>query len=242
VNIDEFDVELFNYLNSVFSGEVLNDWTAKFISFFKILNKNSYVIKFCRANLMLNWILKIFLIKKSILLIRHPLAVISSQLKHGVWKNVKPPYIFQDEFKKNFPKIVENLKGVNEQEEILAVNWAIETLIPLLNPKPYPFILTSYEKLVLEKAKELKRILLLLDINTVKDLQLLLNRPSKTTRENSNVFIGDNLLCTWKKYLSKKQIKNILNVINKVGIDFYDIDLEPDYQRMNNFTINFNYV
>jgi hypothetical protein len=78
------------FLKRVFEGKMINDWTAREMSFRKARKSKRMIIKFVRANRLLPWICRRFRIPAPILLLRHPCAVISSQLNYG-WKNAVRP-------------------------------------------------------------------------------------------------------------------------------------------------------
>ena len=53
------------------------------------------------------------------------------------------------------------------------------------------------------------------------------NIPSKTTIKGSPILEGGNQLESWKSKLSKKQQIEIINIINKFGINNYSLGKMP---------------
>jgi len=128
--------------------------------------------------------------------------------------------------------ILDKLKKIETREEILAAAWCIDYIVPLSSPKPHKWINVFYEKLVKEKESETKRILK--EIGEKKLSQPMikgLQKPSMLTLESEKQVVKDTekQLSKWKKHLSEKQVKDILNVVSLFNLDFYSEDIEPDY-------------
>lgn len=196
-----------------------------------------YIFKFCFGNLLLPWIVNNFNLYP-ILLLRHPCAVVASQMKHGAWEGLEKgswEYKIPD-FKYNdlYLHYIDVLRNVKTYEENLAATWALTTIYPIENPSnDLKWITLSYESLVTNYEQEIDRIFSRLDINTPKKIMEVANKPSFTTKFNSadNINMGGQL-SHWTKSLSKSQIANILHIVKEFGIDFYDDSLEPDYSKI----------
>jgi len=226
---------------------LFNVYSDSILEYFKAMSTaNVYIVKFCRANRMLEWMVDKFKLKHTILLIRHPCAVVASQLSHGGWnhilKNNNSEYPdFSPEFIKKEPWIEKIVKSIKTTEEKMALSWCLDHYIVLSASKPYQWILTTYEKLVQDGESEIKSILNQLGYKAPMDIDKYLHKPSSSTSFDSNVMQGGNRLTTWKNKLSKDQIKRILAIVSKFGLDFYTDDLEPDYERLHkNPVIRYN--
>jgi hypothetical protein len=198
---------------------------------------------------MLPWIVKCFQLKGVFFIIRHPCAVIASQLKTGFcgYRSEFPPYSDIFPTKKNMldeiseinhfdSDLLRKLRNIEKKEEILAVTWCLDNCILLSQPKPYPWNLVIYEKLIREGEKEIKS---LFDNIGEKDIPksafYRLKKPSVTTMSEDQKFIKkpDLQLSKWKEYLSEKQIERILKIVSYFNIDFYPEDFEPIYEKFN---------
>jgi len=221
----------------IFSGINLNVSNIFKFSWFEYLKQiqeaDRYIVKFCRANRLLKWVTTKFKTQLPILLIRHPCAVVASQLSHGAWARVSSdhPYLNLEYIKKR-PWIKKIIDNVNTPEEKLTVTWCLDYYIPLSEPNPHPWTLTTYEKLVNAGEDEIKRIFQSLEQEVPKSVDEYLRMPSRSTRMDSNVMQGKNPLTTWKIRLSEEQQNNILDIVTKFGLDFYTENLEPDYKRL----------
>lgn len=57
---------------------------------------------------------------------------------------------------------------------------------------------------------------------------MMTSKPSKTTKEGSEILSGGNQLSGWEKQLNKTQINQILKVLNSFNIDIYNEELLPN--------------
>lgn len=202
-----------DFMKRVLSGQIMNINTLLKVKPMQILKNRNWIVKFVRANRMLRWIVENFPIRPPILLIRHPCAVVSSQMYiPSSWGNSKPSE--------------------------LARSWCYDYSIPLSSPKPHPWILVSYERLVREKEAEIKRIFKVLGFDVPKAAMDLFRRPSSTTRKDSPVRQGLDPLTDWKSHLTEEQVKHILGIVKGFGLDFYNEDPEPDYEWLRAYSNN----
>lgn len=233
-----------NYLRQVLGGKVkttsyrLEAASSVMAGFFS----SKIVAKFIRANRLLPWMSTTFTLRDMILIIRHPCAVVASQLQSGIYGYVRNKY---DELPKRKDVLEEAqeiqyldqstldyLEKIRTPEEILAATWCLDNLVPLSFPKPYPWILVSYEKLVREGVAQVQRIFNLLNTETPPKSIEKLRRLSHTAYDKGDYFSGENHISKWKSYLSSEQTDNILKVVTQFGFDCSSEDLEPDYDKL----------
>jgi hypothetical protein len=205
--------------------------------FGKSLGAERFVIKFCRANRLLMWMTKKVGARSPILLIRHPCAVVASQLHHGGWNHVVRETASEHpmatpEYEQEWPWIGEIVRKTTTPEERLAVTWCLDYFVPLSEKPPHPWILVSYERLVTDGRKELERVFKAIGGEVPGSVGSHLKAPSMTTRRGSNVLTGEDPLATWRTRLTRNQQKRILSAVARFGMDFYSEALEPDYGRL----------
>ena len=182
------------------------------------------IIKFVRANRLLPWICQTFQLRSPILLIRHPCAVIASQLKSQLdWGNPKrpesPPYI------ENYPAFKSALFETEGTEEYLAATWALDQLPLLMQEPPRPWKIVTYEELFLRTEETVSQICH--DCNLYIDMNVVMSRikkPSKVVYKS-----GISGIDGWKQQLTDKQISRIIKTVQSFGIHFYNQAIEPDY-------------
>ena len=195
------------FIGRVLTGQVLNTHTISHTHPVRILTTKSWIVKSVRATRLLAWISKRFPVRLLILLIRHPCAVVASQRSFPVWSATR--------------------------EEALADIWCQEYSVLLSSPRPHPWILVPYEKLVTEGRTELDRVFQALDMEVPRTAIEHLGIPSATSRERSAVRTGGNSLGAWREILTADQVRRVLDVVSTYGLDFYSDRLEPDYERLN---------
>jgi hypothetical protein len=204
----------------------------------QIQNCDGLLIKFCRANLLLPWLCRQFPEIRPIHLIRHPLSVISSQFRHPAFRDVGIKHhlfeirkngnpVFSDIFDRHYDKI----SKIRSRESLFANWWAIQNSV-VLKAEHKNWIAVSYESLYLNSTMELERIAAHLGVHTARFSTQNLHKPSYTANTGSEVIESKNHLSNFKRYLSKDQIKEILDIIQSYEIDCYSDALEPHYDRL----------
>jgi hypothetical protein len=219
------------FMRRVLTGQVLNSHTARRASLLEILTNEYWIIKFVRASRLLRWMTEKFPISTPILLMRHPCAVVASQMRHPAWSPTVSPAV-DSRFLGAYPWVSDILAGIETWEEVLAVTWCMDYFAPLSTPKPHPWLLVTYEKLVRHGEEEIQRIFNALELEVPKGAVKGLRVPSKSVREDSPILAGEEPLADWTRYLSKEQVKRILRLVSAFGLDFYSEGLEPDYERL----------
>ncbi len=211
----------------------------------KLKKSGVYISKINYGHLLMHWLIKHFNFK-SIVLTRHPCAVINSQLK---MKWFSESYIDDNLPDFRYNEVYKKYSGIYEKittiEEYLAFMWAIKVKESILsNTKTSAsYLITSYEGLVSQYDHEMGRIFEYLNMSipeAVYDHQYL---PSiSSTRQAEQRIKNKDQLGFWKQELKKSQIRSILNVIEKFEIDLYSENKEPDYNRLYNPGINNSFV
>ncbi|MCA9118222.1 MAG: hypothetical protein KDA79_24290, partial [Planctomycetaceae bacterium] len=134
-----------HFLRSVFEGRVVNEITLERLNLDEVRKVRRLIVKFVRVGRLLPWLCRTFPLPAPILLIRHPCAVVTSQLKAGKWNDVStvdaPGYVHE------FPAFQTALAQLNSLEERLAAQWALDQLPPLLEVQSRPWQMVTYEEL-----------------------------------------------------------------------------------------------
>jgi len=222
----------YDYMDKVLRGQVITKWTAreiKKLSIQECLKADTLIIKFVRANMILDWMVNSFPIRRPILMLRHPCAVVASQIRRE-WKDrVSLENLMASPIFKLYPYLLSKVNGLETVEEYLAVKWCLDYFHPLLNTGNYELVI--YEKLVSDGTEQIKRIFKKLGYAIPEKSFSQLKIPSMTSYDG-NPWNEDDPLSRWKKYLSREQIMQIMEVVKRFGMDFYSEDIEPDYRRI----------
>jgi hypothetical protein len=236
------------YLRKVLTGRVPlgPGWRFRHTSasgkFIEHVTQQRMLVKFCRAGRLLRWMLECFDVRGTLFVIRHPCAVVASQLNHGGWDSEHldnglgtdaalgevPAGVYE--------RYSDLFASLTTRVEVLAAIWCLDYHIPLLElEKEYPWILLPYERMVTQGAEELQRIAAALEVDVSKEMHRQLDEPSVsvTGQVHQN---SERQLSKWRRRLSEKQIDSILRVVDEMGFSFlYGREVEPNYKKMNRF-------
>ena len=180
-----------------------------------LVNADFLIIKFCRANRLLPYLNSNFKFKKVIHLLRHPCAVISSQLKFSAWDQMDKTFT-EDELKPDgfVEKYDHILKKIASPEEKLAAVWCLNNIIPLTQNDNNQWVTFYYENLLLSHEKELGK----LNLNFPESTLDKITNPSSTFRQGSSIKDQNNVkdqFSYWKKTFINQQIPSILTILNE---------------------------
>lgn len=221
------------YVKRILNGRELSTRTLNrhVIRPLKLLRVQGFVVKSINANMMLAWLSEVFPVK-TILLLRHPCAVVASQLKAGgwSWRARKDAIYLPDQLMDDHPHLQKIYDGLSSSEENLAFNWAIQNFIPLRQRGSW--LTTTYEKLVRDEDKELERIFSYLDQPIPQES---LDRFGQESTSRSSFHIDEKSLLTgWRNHLSASQVRSILDVTHRVGVTCYTDEVHPNYDMLLN--------
>jgi len=212
------------FLARVFQGRVLNKWTTREMGLRKLFATRFLIVKFVRANRLLCWLGQNFAIRSPVMIIRHPCAVVASQLQ-GSWADRPKPEA--PEFLADYPAFQVVLERIRTPAEHLAASWAMDYFAPLAVTEPRRWQLVAYERLVSNFDEEVSRLFNAWNMEIPENVARQSNVPSSTTPP-----AGVSGLAGWKERLDKDQVRRILDVTSEFGLDFYGEDVEPDYDRL----------
>lgn len=199
------------HMHLALTGQILNTFTVSRANWRQLWLPQHWIVKFVRANRLLYWLANRFPTRSPILIIRHPCAVVSSQMHRPAWRN--------------------------KTHIELAEMWCQDYSIPLNSPMPHPWLLISYEQLVRESEEQLARIFEALALEIPETILQRLHRPSTTTRGDSPLLTGHDPVSHWQGHLSDRQVNDILHIVNEHGLGFYGKDPEPDYDRLYSYPL-----
>ena len=219
------------YVERILNGQELSTRTLnrRVIRPLKLLGVRGYIVKSINANMMLAWLSETFP-TKTILLIRHPCAVVASQLRAGgwSWRAHKDALYLPEQLMSDYPHLQEIYDELSSSEENLAFNWAIQNFIPLHQKGRW--LTTTYEKLVRDEQEEIERIFSYLGHPVPEEA---LDRFGRESTSGSSFRIDQkDLLAGWRDHLSASQVQSILNVVHRVGVTCYTDDVHPDYDLL----------
>lgn len=228
-NENNNDNNLKQAFKTVLTGNRLTLGVLQKTNIEQLKNSNYLIVKFCRANRLLPYLTYNFKFGKVIHLLRHPCAVVASQLKFGAWDDVLPYFteeeLAPDGYIENYYDIIKPIKTI---EEKLAAIWCLDNLIPLTQNNHNKWISITYENLMLTPEKTFNR----LNITFTDDMKQKFYKPSSTTKKGSPINNDKssivNQLSYWKKKLNPQQIESILNIVEAFKLNtIYNDDIYP---------------
>lgn len=218
------------FFRKLFSAEIVNLKLYRYNQLSELPRADTYIYKFCFGNRLLPWLVKRFDIQP-VFLIRHPCAVVASQLNYGAWDWHKSNFKYKKFSKFQMP-FKEILNSINCVEERLAAEWAMNILTSIKSEhNDKKWVTLSYEDIYLRPEAALKKIFNRYKIKMPANILENIEEQSftKSSFENKNT---SDKLSQWKKTLSNNQIDTILCFIEKMGVDFYTDALEPNYSKI----------
>ena len=208
---------------ALFCGHLLNEWLASATSTAALKGADRLLFKFCRGSMLLPYLTRQFnFLHRPVFLVRHPFAVVASQMKHGAWeKGPTSFHIPEIPFNDVFVNHRDFLSTLNTVEEVLAATWCFHNGYTLKHQRNNrDWITVTYESMLLEPEKIIRRILDNWDID-IDVSELELRRKSTTTRSDSPDDIRSQL-SHWKNSLDEDTRKRILRVMEYFEIRLYD--------------------
>lgn len=206
----------------------------------KLPHAETFIFKFCHGNMLLEWLVEKFPINP-ILLVRHPCAVVSSQLYHGGWKDLKQGKINYQvpnfSFNETYLKYIDILNSVKNIEENLAATWCLTMSNSLASQSNnINWITVAYENLYTNYEEEIERIFSRLSLPIPPAVFDKRKQISLTTAKSSEKHIkSGKQLSSWKNNLTKKQQNNILGIVQEFGLDnYYNLDSYPNLNNIYN--------
>jgi len=245
VGVDDEAPALHDTLARAFRGQIPQSYKWDFEAtgavgrLMEHLTNRNVVVKSTRCLRILPWLHKHFDLRGTVILIRHPCAVISSMLESGGWgyerleeRGISPfnqavgsqaPESVVDEFR-------EEIEAADTNPQILAHMWALDYHLALRYHKRTGgehTHLVRYEDLVIQGEQTVGNMCSYLD--TVPNSKMLdyLDRPSRTAAGDVSTKNASAQLRKWKDHLDDQTIKNILSIVKKYEVEMYDTGVMP---------------
>jgi len=222
--------EAMTFFDKMMRGKFLNNHTCSRAPVLDFLKAERMIIKFCRGNALLPWLTKRFNFKYApIYLVRHPFAVVASQLRHGAWDN-KPGNFPIPECPYNdiYVRHSDFLTRIETLEEKLLASWCITNLVPLKNKRNNKdWVTVYYEHFITDPEQEVNRIFQRWQLDLPENIYDRVRKPSATIREATFQRSIEEQLVKWKQSFSKEQLKNMMAVLEYFELEHYSMEAYP---------------
>lgn len=224
-----------DYFNALFCGQVVNVDGRRDNSIGELLRTRRWLIKFVRANRLLPWLVQNYDFRyRPVLIIRHPCGVIYSQILHRSFDELIQIEKFDVEWIERYrTDLIPLTKRIYSEAQIRALTWALDNWIPLYMVARDRVTIVTYEQLVEKPEEVLRAIYASWGEELPTEIFRFIRRPSRSTYDWAEFDdSGMKRLGTWKQHLSGKQVKEIIEVVNAVGLMAYSDEILPDYDQL----------
>lgn len=225
------------FFRQVLSGKVLSAWTTSLVPLHRAFRPERWIVKLVDANFFLGWLATTIRSRRPILLLRHPCAVVASQMDRG-WGHTRAPRL--ERFFANFPELSGVLDGLTDPWEFTAAFWCMQTFAPLALPQPFPFHVVFYESLVFDLERTLQPVFDDWGLKLPESLATRAREISQTTGQNRKMSTPESGTSRWQQAMTRETRSKVLDVVRRFGLDFYNDDAVPDQLRFREFLSNRN--
>lgn len=180
------------------------------------------LIKFVRGNGVLGYLHQNYDIHKPVVIMRHPCAVIASQLNMGLWED--HPHV-NPKLLDRYPRLKDIVSKKKNLHQRLAMSWAGDILAAREHPEHVHIL--YYEDLVQMGAEALTIILEDWGMGKERVDEAILV-PSSTIHEWTDLTNIESKLGRWKQQLSDEMVEDILNIVADMGVEDYGSGLLPN--------------
>ena len=185
------------------------------------------IVKLVRANMILSWLKSTF-DARIVFLIRHPAAVVLSQLKSpAIWKPQSRISRYRSD-----PRLLDKLNvdtqrlifsELNELEAI-TLSWCIENDLALRQANEQDICVVYYEQLLERGMPEWRRILNALELRIVPDSDLISRPSQQTSGEQASDRRLVSQYASWMDRIDDQSAFRIQEVLDVTGTNVYRVD------------------
>ena len=196
---------------TILTGGLRSHWTDRFNE--KLVARRR-LIKDIRANLLLGWMRANFPGMPIVFLLRHPCAVVASQLALG-WRDVLSETMEQEELVEDFLVPMEaEIRAARGGFERRLFTWCIENYVPLKQFEPGEIHLCFYEDFLTRPEHELQLLFSFLGEDFDERVYPLLDRPSPLSREGEAASVD-----AWQRSVTGRQLERAVEILGLFGLD-----------------------
>ena len=215
--------------DQIYAKRFLKGWWKYAASFRRNQYKVGFeepLIKCIRANLMVDWL--VHRMNYSVaLIIRHPCAVVESQIRLGaVWdpRAKIDLYRANDKLHALTDGRYAQLLGRNlSTAEALCLNWVIENQWPYENSKKGSYSVTLYEELLKNTGEEWTKLCASLGLKILPSEDLVA-RPSQQSSQMRSGSVPGYQSAFWQRDLKAPQLKEIQGILDDTNFHLYSVE------------------
>lgn len=209
---------------------------------YKRSHNERIIVKFIRANLMLEWIAKNFNVK-ILFVVRHPAAVISSCLNivmsnvvqgwdfEGLLQKYKNDVQLNDDFLHRYDSFLQHRLSIVSS---IAVIWCIENMLPIVKAQQAGHHVVFYEDLIVNPESNWEKIIRSIDVNSTPSIELYSKPSQQASKYMKKSKFDDSQITRWQKYLNKEQLIEIEEILKNFNVSIYNVSEPMPVSRTQN--------
>ena len=205
-------------IRAMMARSTWNAWVEQFNPVGQFVYRRRF-IKEVRINLLLPWLLDVFGDCRFVLLLRHPAAVVQSQIKGG-WL-LSPERLFEQPGLQNFGwlQALRNLDVADDPFERNLVFWAIENRVALDAARSAGIPILFYEALCTHPAEQISHLESYLATKMPAAVLEDSSRASWSSAEAVSDYSLEQKISAWQSRISQTQVHAMLRVLEAAGLD-----------------------
>lgn len=220
------NAELQRYFYRLFSGWLATTHLCRArvgrFDTLRCMTNGPLMIKFVRGNGIVSAVAREFSARRPLIVIRHPCAVVASQLKMGSWDD--HPHLSPNLVERH-PQLRAVAQGCANLPERLAVTWAADVLAARSFAAEAHYV--YYEDVVSRGVEALDPVLTDWGDGFLERAYVdrALSKSSSTSYEWANHDSTDAILTRWQDQLSSGDVEAVLRTVRDCGV--FDYDASP---------------
>jgi hypothetical protein len=205
-------------MEAILSGRVRSLWTDKYN---RKLVAGKRLVREVRGNLLLPWIRSAFPGTPVVLLLRHPCAVVRSQLTWGSAWPAKLERFFAERglMEDHLEPFREAMAAASSEWDRHVFVWCVENYVPLRGLAPGQVHVVFYERLVVDPETELGGLFEFLGLDPTEEVLARLRRPSNSSRKDSAIVTGSDPVRSWRSHVSPADLRRAVEILRMFGLD-----------------------
>jgi len=221
------------FFEKLMSGRMINKHTLRLKKqpqhLLSLLKNQRLIIKFVRGNGVVAYLMRRYNLNKPLVIVRHPCAVVASQLHMGQWED--HPYIadYLFEVQPQIQSVIDRSAGLHER---LAMTWAADVLNARVHSDSVHIV--YYEDVVMDRGKALEPVLKDWGWPSLPDqINSYLERPSSSHKAWTTLNSRESKLARWKNDLDEGTVQEVLDIVKHMGIEDYSAEPIPVQRNLN---------
>jgi hypothetical protein len=205
-------------LQALLASSTWNSWVEQFNPVSRLVYRRR-LIKEVRINLLLPWLLEVFGDCRFVLLLRHPAAVVQSQVTGG-WM-LSPDRLLQQPGLQNLAwlQALRDLDVADDPFEQNLVFWAIENRVALDAARQAGIPILFYEELCIRPEEQISRLESYLGADMPAAVLEGSSTASWSSSQDVSEYSLDQKISAWQSRISPSQVTMMLRVLEAAGLD-----------------------